>query len=143
MAVKNVTLAEEYLADHFPSFPVLPGVMMLEALTQAAAWLMHLGSNFSKSMAVLREARNLRYGNFVAPGMSLELDVELIKPTERGALFKATGTVDGQQALTGRIEMIYFNLVDFQPGLWENDARIIENTKKRWSVLNAQADIQI
>ena len=41
-AVKNVTLAEEYLADHFPRFPVLPGVFMLEATTQAAAWTIRL-----------------------------------------------------------------------------------------------------
>ena len=38
-AVKNLTMAEEYLADHFPHFPVMPGVLMLEAMTQAAAWL--------------------------------------------------------------------------------------------------------
>ena len=37
--IKQVSLAEEYLADHFPDFPVLPGVMMLEAAVQAAAWL--------------------------------------------------------------------------------------------------------
>ena len=55
VAVKYVSLAEEYLADHFPSFPVLPGVLMLEALTQAATWLMHRRNGFSKSMAVLSE----------------------------------------------------------------------------------------
>ena len=37
--MKYVSLAEEYLADHFPTFPVLPGVMMLESATQAAGWL--------------------------------------------------------------------------------------------------------
>ena len=37
-AVKSLTMAEEYLADHFPNFPVMPGVLMLEAMTQAAAW---------------------------------------------------------------------------------------------------------
>ena len=56
VAVKQVSLAEEYLADHFPTFPVLPGVMMLEAITQAAGWLLHHRTNFSKSMAVLKEA---------------------------------------------------------------------------------------
>ena len=40
VASKQVSLAEEYLADHFPTFPVLPGVLMLEALTQAAGWLL-------------------------------------------------------------------------------------------------------
>ena len=46
-AVKSVTLAEEYLGDHFPRFPVLPGVLMLEAMTQAAAWTIRLGEDFA------------------------------------------------------------------------------------------------
>src|SRR5689334_21428037 len=74
VASKYVSLAEEYLADHFPTFPVLPGVMMLEAITQAAGWLMHHRSNFARSMAVLKEARNVKYGRFVAPGGSLRLE---------------------------------------------------------------------
>lgn len=139
VASKNVSLAEEYLQDHFPSFPVLPGVMMLEALTQAAAWLLYVGSDFQKSMAVLKEARNLRYGNFVAPGNTLDLDVELIKPTERGATFKAVGSIDGKQALTGRIEISYFNLADTHPRYADNDRRLIERAKQRWSVLSARS----
>src|SRR6476661_6736480 len=79
VAVKHVSLAEEYLADHFPTFPVLPGVMMLEALTQAAAWLMHRRTNFAKSFAVLKEARNVKYGRFVAPGEALRVEVEFFK----------------------------------------------------------------
>ena len=139
VAVKNVSLAEEYLADHFPTFPVLPGVMMLEALTQAAAWLLYVNSSFAKSMAVLKEARNLRYGNFVAPGNTLKLEVELFKTTEGGATFKAAGLIDGQQALTGRIELAYFNLADKQPELAELDGRIAEHNRARWSVLRAQS----
>src|SRR5256886_16497911 len=88
VAVKHVSLAEEYLADHFPTFPVLPGVMMLEALTQAAAWLLHRRHDFAKSMAVLREARNVKYGNFVPPGNFLRVEVEFQKPTEAGGTFK-------------------------------------------------------
>src|SRR3954469_25490659 len=89
VAVKHVSLAEEYLADHFPTFPVLPGVMMLEALTQAAAWLLHRRSNFARSFAVLKEARNVKYGNFVAPGNALRVEVEYFKPTDAGgATFK-------------------------------------------------------
>jgi 3-hydroxyacyl-[acyl-carrier-protein] dehydratase len=52
VTVKYVSLAEEYLADHFPTFPVLPGVMMLESATQAASWLFHHRSGFSKSITV-------------------------------------------------------------------------------------------
>ena len=46
VAIKNLSLAEEYLADHFPGFPVMPGVLMLEAMTQAAAWLVRASEDF-------------------------------------------------------------------------------------------------
>lgn len=138
VAVKNVSLAEEYLADHFPTFPVLPGVMMLEALTQAGGWLLHLNHQFSKSMAVLKEARNLRYGNFVSPGNNLRLEVEHFKDTPSGAIFKATGLIDDQQALTGRIELAYFNLSEKQPELAGTDRRLIDYHKRRWEILTLQ-----
>lgn len=67
--MKQVTLAEEYLWDHFPGFPVLPGVLMLEAMTQAAAAL-------ADRPLVLHTVRALRYGNFVAPGDTLRIEVE-------------------------------------------------------------------
>src|SRR5438552_11067988 len=93
VASKYVSLAEEYLADHFPTFPVLPGVMMLEALTQAAGWLLHRRNHFAKSMAVLKEAKNVKYGNFVAPGNFLRVDVGFLKSNGTGATFKASATV--------------------------------------------------
>jgi 3-hydroxyacyl-[acyl-carrier-protein] dehydratase len=137
VAVKYVSLAEEYLADHFPTFPVLPGVMMLEALTQAAAWVLHRRSGFAKSMAILKEARNVKYGQFVAPGNSLRVEVEFFKPSDAGAVFKAAGYVEQAQAVAARIEMSYFNLADKQPELAAIDARLIEHNKARWNVLNA------
>ena len=135
VGVKYVSLAEEYLADHFPSFPVLPGVLMLEALTQAASWVMHRRSGFGKSMAVLKEARNVKYGNFVAPGNYLRVEVELLKETEAGASFKAGGTVNGNVAVAARIEIAYFNLADKQPHLAELDARLIEHHRRRWGLI--------
>jgi 3-hydroxyacyl-[acyl-carrier-protein] dehydratase len=135
VATKYVSLAEEYLADHFPTFPVLPGVMMLEALTQAAVWIMHRRNNFAKSMAVLKEARNVKYGQFVAPGNSLRVEVEFLKPTETGAAFKAVGYVRDQQALSARLELAYFNLADKQPELAALDKVLIDHNKTRWSVL--------
>jgi 3-hydroxyacyl-[acyl-carrier-protein] dehydratase len=136
VAVKYVSLAEEYLADHFPTFPVLPGVLMLEAVTQAAGWLLHHRFRFAKSMTVLKEARNVKYGQFVAPGNFLRVDVEWLKATDGGATFKATGNVGDQTALAARVELAYFNLGDRQPELANLDARLIEHHRYRWTVLN-------
>jgi 3-hydroxyacyl-[acyl-carrier-protein] dehydratase len=136
VAVKQVSLAEEYLADHFPSFPVLPGVLMLEAVTQAAGWLLHHRRVFGCSMAVLKEAKNVKYGQFVAPGNSLRLDVQWLKDTDGGAIFKAVGTVADEQALTGKIELAYFNLGEKQPALVSLDGRLIEHNRFRWTVLS-------
>jgi len=135
VAVKYVSLAEEYLADHFPTFPVLPGVMMLEALTQAAGWLLHRRHNFGKTMAVLKEARNVKYGNFVAPGNFLRVDVEWNKETASGASFKATGLVGGATAVAARIELAYFSLAEKQPALAEIDAKLREHNRYRWGLI--------
>src|ERR1700710_2199370 len=78
VAVKNLSLAEEYLADHFPGFPVMPGVLMLEALTQAGAWLIRETEDFAHSVVVLKSAKTIKYGSFVEPGRQLQLRVDLV-----------------------------------------------------------------
>jgi 3-hydroxyacyl-[acyl-carrier-protein] dehydratase len=138
VGVKQVSLAEEYLADHFPTFPVLPGVLMLEAITQAAGWLLHRNQNFARSMAVLKEAKNVKYGNFVAPGSALRLEVDMISSTESGGTFKASATVDGKPAVSARVELAYFNVADQQPELAEIDRRLIAYNRQRWDVLAGQ-----
>jgi 3-hydroxyacyl-[acyl-carrier-protein] dehydratase len=142
VAIKSVSLAEEYLADHFPKFPVLPGVLMLEAVTQAAGWLMHHRTNFAKSMAVLKAARNVRYGTFVSPGNSLRVEIEFIKLTGSGAAFKASSTVNGDAAISGRIEIAYFDLGD-RTGLRDVDERIKAHERARWDVLRIHSPVLI
>lgn len=156
VAFKQVTLAEEYLADHFPTFPVLPGVLMLEALVQAAAWLLHRRNDFSRSMAVLKDARNVKYGQFVAPGNAFRIDVQCIKATPDGGSFKGTGTVAdktapaaGQNtpqnvaqnvAVSARLELVYFNLSSKQPDpsgeMAATDRRLIEHNRLRWALID-------
>jgi 3-hydroxyacyl-[acyl-carrier-protein] dehydratase len=143
VTVKYVSLAEEYLADHFPTFPVLPGVLMLEAATQSAAWLLHHRDGFAKSVSVLKEARNVKYGTFVAPGNALRMEVEHLKPTDSGAAFKATGYVvdaagQSTQAVQIRLELASFNLADKNPELADLDGRLRENNRRRWELLAVQ-----
>ncbi len=135
IAVKQVSLAEEYLADHFPTFAVLPGVMMLEAMTQAAGWLLHRRRQFSKSTVVLKEARHVKYGRFVAPGDWLRIDVEFMKDTEVGAMFRASGTVGAAQAVSARLELAYFNLAEKNPALVRFDHKMLKHTRERFEIL--------
>ncbi len=135
VAVKHVTLAEEYLADHFPTFPVLPGVLMLEAAAQAAGWLLHHRRQFGGSMAILKDVRNVKYGHFVAPGDFLRISAEFVKDTDAGASFKILGTVNDATAIAGKIELAYFNLCDKQPELGDLDVQLKEYNRCRWTVL--------
>jgi 3-hydroxyacyl-[acyl-carrier-protein] dehydratase len=104
-AVKVLTSAEEYLADHFPSFPVMPGVLMLESLVQAARTLVAETEGPPEMPLVVSEVRNLRYGHMVRPGQSLEVEVSLRKREGGGWQFQGTGTVEQQMAVQGRFTL--------------------------------------
>src|SRR5271155_4783330 len=75
---KNLTLGEDYLADHFPTFPVMPGVLMLQTLVEAGAWLVRITEDFRHSVIVLREAKSVKYGSFMEPGKTLMVTAELL-----------------------------------------------------------------
>ena len=75
--IKNVSLAEEYLGDHFPTFPVLPGVLLLQGLIESASWLVREAQGFSHSMILLEHTRNVKYKSFLAPGMQIRYVVEV------------------------------------------------------------------
>jgi 3-hydroxyacyl-[acyl-carrier-protein] dehydratase len=116
VAAKNLSLAEEYLADHFPAYPVLPGVMMIEALVQTAAWLVRVETDFQRNLILLREAQNVRYGNFVRPGGQLVMTVEALEIGETESRFKAVGTCDGLQSVQAKLTLEHLNVADEDPG---------------------------
>lgn len=97
VTIKNVTLAEEYLQDHFPGFHVLPGVFMLEALVQSARLVLRESDathGRAPTRMVLGGVRALKYGNFVRPGDTLRSEVTLDKVMDDGTVaFKGAGTV--------------------------------------------------
>lgn len=120
-ALKNLSLAEEYLADHFPGFPVMPGVLMLETLIQAGAWLIRHAEDFAHSTIMLKEVRAIRYNSFVTPGNSLIVKMTVRK--QEGCLwdFNGSGTINGDSAVSAKLTLEAFNLSDRNPSLAESD----------------------
>lgn len=120
-ALKNLSLAEEYLADHFPGFPVLPGVLMIEALVQSCSWLWRATDQFAYSTILLKQVRAVKFNNFVAPGHTLQLQVELLKQQEDTWTFQGSGTVDGGSAVSAKLTLERFNLASKNPELASAD----------------------
>ncbi len=134
-ALKNLSLAEEYLADHFPGFPVMPGVLMLEAMTQAGAWLVRATEDFAHSMVVLRQAANVKYGRFVEPGHTLCVTAEILSQTDHESKVKAQGMVDGQVCVGARLVLARYNLGDVCPSRAHADKTIREKLRGQFAVL--------
>ena len=133
VAHKALSLAEEYLADHFPAFPVLPGVLVLEAMVQASAWLVRQALDFAPGLIVLREARNVTYKSFVAPGQVLTIESVCKELDSERSAFAATGRVGGQEIVKGRISLRHLNLAD-------TDARLADIDEKNRAHMRALFD---
>lgn len=133
--VKALSLAEEYLADHFPRFPVMPGVMMLEAMTQAGAWLIRASEDFAHSIVTLQQARNLRFKNFVAPGQVLTVSADVMRHDQRATQLDVRAMVADSVAVSGRLILERSNLADTRPDMAATDEYIKRNLKELFSVL--------
>lgn len=133
--LKNLTLAEEYLAEHFPGFPVLPGVLMLEAISQAGAWLIRVTEGFTHSVTLLKEARNVKYGQFVAPGRQLFVALDWLGDDGRETTFKATGTVDGRTSVSAKVTLKRFNLSERSPLYAKLDERLRREQREVFEML--------
>jgi 3-hydroxyacyl-[acyl-carrier-protein] dehydratase len=106
VAIKNVTANEEYFNGHFPHKPVMPGVLMIEALAQAAALLSFLTMGRkpdSTSVVYFVGIDAARFKRPVGPGDQLRMEVEIIRSSRGIYKFKARGTVDGETALEAEL----------------------------------------
>lgn len=133
--LKSVSLAEEYLADHFPTFPVLPGVLLLEGLIESASWLVRQTENFAHSMILLEHAKNVKYKSFLAPGAQIEYTVEAKTIEGNASSFIGFGLSEGEKIVEARFGLRHFNLATEDSKMAPVDAQIIENMKKRWKLL--------
>ena len=110
VAIKQVSASEEYLADHFPGFPVLPGVMMLETMVQAGR-LLAAGADTDPRTCddgrplVIEQVRNVRYGNMVRPGEALRVEVKIRKRDGDAVDMEGVGIVGDEVAVQGRFRL--------------------------------------
>ena len=133
--VKCLSMAEEYLADHFPRFPVMPGVLMLESMTEAGAWLTRVTEDFAHSIITLKEARNVRFADFVQPGNVLTVTAELLSIDGPDVRLKTQAMIGDRVAVGGRLTLQRANLVDTRPDLAETDAYLRQSLRAHFGLL--------
>ena len=100
--IKNVTANEEFFNGHFPHKPVMPGVLMIEAMAQTAALLSFKSVGIKpdeNSVVYFVGIDNARFKRPVVPGDQLKMDVEVVRNARGIWKYKAVGSVDGQVAL--------------------------------------------
>ncbi|MCS4533874.1 3-hydroxyacyl-ACP dehydratase FabZ [Neisseria montereyensis] len=104
-AIKNVTMSEPHFQGHFPDFPVMPGVLIIEALAQACGTLAILseGGRNPEEIYFFAGIDNARFKRQVVPGDQLLLKVELMANKRGIGKFKAVATVEGQVAVEAEI----------------------------------------
>lgn len=96
VAVKNVTVSEDFFQGHFPGAPLMPGVLMIESLTQVATLLLLAGGGDPTGRAWLRAVERAKFRRQVVPGDRLELQVTMGRRRGRIARAAAVATVAGE-----------------------------------------------
>ncbi len=134
-AQKSLSLAEEYLSEHFPKFPVLPGVLMLEAMVQASAWVVRERLDFAPSLVLLKAARNVTYKSFLSPGHVLTIESECQSLTDSESTFNAQGRVDERVVVKARLTLRHLRLSATQEGWRELDERLSAQQRALFKLL--------
>jgi len=135
VAVKAVSMAEEYLADHFPTFPVLPGVLILQAFVESATWLVRDAQDFPPRCFLLRNVKNITYKSFVRPGKLLRLEVSCRRLARDDSDFEGVGYCQDEEIARGRFGLVH---VDVTGGVREPadvGDRMADESRKMFELL--------
>ena len=109
VGIKNVTINEPFFQGHFPGFPVMPGVLILEALAQVGAVAVKSMPGMHNKLMMFAGVDEVRFKRQVVPGDTLRLEVKLVQLRSRIGVGEVLATVDGEVALKGKIT---FAMVD-------------------------------
>ncbi len=135
VAVRHMLADEDYLRDHFPLFPVMPGVLMLEALFQASCWLVRATEQFENSLLVLKEARNVKFAGFMEPNQTLQITAEILKMDSESATLKATGSKGDLLAVSAKLIVGKSNLKSREASLSPLDEFMRESMRVQFDQL--------
>lgn len=121
-AIKNVTLAEEHLHDHFPGYPVMPNSLITEGLAQTGGLLVGEFNRFEKNV-ILAKIPKAKFHFPVVPGDTLTYTAEIVgEVSDSGALVAATSHVG--ERLQAEIEILFAHVTAAQAGesVFERDS---------------------
>jgi 3-hydroxyacyl-[acyl-carrier-protein] dehydratase len=107
VAVKNVTLAEEHLHDHFPGFPVMPECLMIEGMAQTAGILVGEAKNFQEKV-ILAKIKKAVFFDYVKPGDTIELRAEIESIAPEAA--STSGKITRDQKLIAEIDLMFSHI---------------------------------
>jgi 3-hydroxyacyl-[acyl-carrier-protein] dehydratase len=114
-AVKNVSLAEEHLHDHFPGTPLMPHSLVIEGIAQTGGLLVGEWSDWRERVVLAKITKAIFHG-YARPGDTLTYNTEILEVNNDGALTKSTSHVQRagstQQELHAEVEMFFAHLPD-------------------------------
>ena len=106
-AIKNVTLAEEHLHDHFPGFPVMPESLCIEAMAQTAGILVGQAKNFAEKV-ILAKINKAVFFDYVKPGDTIKLDAEIESIAPEAA--STSGRITCGEKLIAEIDLMFSHI---------------------------------
>ena len=106
VCTKNVTINESFFRGHFPGNPVMPGVLIIETLAQAASVLILKSPDLYKKTAYLGRVRKAKFRGMVRPGDVLKLHIDMEKVRSRMGIVKAVATVDDRRVCSAELTFI-------------------------------------
>ena len=133
--IKSLSLAEEYLGDHFRTFPVMPGVLMLESMVQSAGWLVRATEDFAHSMVLLASARNVTYKSFITPGGVLRMEVDCKRMDADRSEFVGRGFCEDREMVKARITLDHLNLAQRSRNLEAVDRELITQARTQFALI--------
>lgn len=113
-AVKNVTLAEDYLRDHFPGYPVMPASLVIEGMAQTAGILVGEARGFAENV-ILAKIRRAEFTDYAVPGDQLRYDAAIESLDERAAMTSGTVSINGKRI--GSVDLIFSHIDQAQKAI--------------------------